>query len=108
MRCAPRAFALRRNIPPSFANNYQTLKLKFVDQAALEAALGALKALALELSRALGLIRRALEVVLSSARDCQALSLCSSAKQSRSRLGALRRAQMPKVLSHAARSSVPF
>ena len=81
-------------------------------QAALEAALEALDALALTLSKTLGLISLALELVLSGAQDCkwlcavalrrgsrlalalvlsraqdyQALSSCSSARRWRSRL----------------------
>ena len=74
MRRAQRPCALRGDIIPSFGKDDQALELMFVGQAALEAALEALEALALMLSKTLGLISLALELVLSSAQDCQVLS----------------------------------
>ena len=57
----------------SSGKDYQALELMFVGQAALGAALVALVALALTLSRTLGLSSPALELVLSSAQVCQVL-----------------------------------
>ena len=63
----------------SSAQDYQALELIFAGQPALEAALEALEALALMLSRTLGLINLALELALSSAQDAR-----SSARRWRS------------------------
>ena len=60
-------------IIPSFRDDYQTLELMLVDQAALEAALDVLKALALMPSKLLGFFSLTLELVLSRRRICAVL-----------------------------------
>ena len=51
-------------ISPSFGRDYQALKLTIVDQATLDAALDALQALALMLSKSLGLIMATVQMRL--------------------------------------------
>ena len=51
-------------ISPSFGKDYQALKLTIVDQATLDAALDALQALALMLSKSLGLVMATVQMRL--------------------------------------------
>ena len=64
MRRAQRPRAFRGGIIPSFGKDYQALKLTIVDQATLDAALDALQALALMLSKSLGLIMATVQLRL--------------------------------------------
>ena len=73
LRSAPRPCVLSRNFIPSFRNDYQTLEIMLVDQAALEAELDALNALARMPSKSLGSISLTLELVLSRRRSCAVL-----------------------------------
>ena len=79
----PGAFRRALVLVLSSAPDDQALELMFVGQAALEAALEALEALALMLSRTLGLISLALELVLSSAQTARSSARRRSSWRSR-------------------------